>query len=63
MQALERVIALDKAQDMLERDVARVDMRLRQRPTVQMNEAATAEWWRIQAQNLGQSKEFEDTGQ
>jgi cell division protein FtsQ len=39
--ALERVIALEGAQDILTRDVARVDMRLARRPTVQMtNEAA-----------------------
>ena len=41
MRALERVIALEGAQDILTRDVARVDMRLARRPTVQMtNEAA-----------------------
>lgn len=39
--ALERVIALESAQEILTRDVARVDMRLARRPTVQMtNEAA-----------------------
>lgn len=45
--ALERVIALEGAQDVLSRDVARVDMRLGQRPTVRMNENATKEMWRI----------------
>lgn len=41
MRALERVIALEGAQDILTRDVSRVDMRLAHRPTVQMtNEAA-----------------------
>lgn len=41
LRALERVIALEGAQDILSRDVARVDMRLARRPTVQMtNEAA-----------------------
>ena len=41
LRALERVIALESAQDILTRDVARVDMRLGRRPTVQMtNEAA-----------------------
>ena len=39
--ALERVLALESAQDILTRDVAQVDMRLARRPTVQMtNEAA-----------------------
>ncbi|MCR8826390.1 cell division protein FtsQ/DivIB [Pseudosulfitobacter koreensis] len=47
VRALERVIALENAQDVLTRDVARVDMRLAQRPTVKMNEFATQEWWRI----------------
>ena len=47
VQALERVIALENAQEVLSRDVARVDMRLAQRPTVQMNKEATQEWWRI----------------
>ena len=41
LRALERVIALEQAQDILSRDVARIDMRLERRPTVQMtNEAA-----------------------
>ncbi|MEP1520264.1 cell division protein FtsQ/DivIB [Ascidiaceihabitans sp.] len=47
VRALERVIALEGAQDVLSRDVARVDMRLGQRPTVQMNKNATTEMWRI----------------
>ncbi len=47
IQALERVIALEGAQEVLTRDVARVDMRLAQRPTVQMNKEANQEWWRI----------------
>lgn len=45
--ALERVIALDQVQDVLERDLARVDMRLPQRPTIRMNENAVKELWRI----------------
>lgn len=40
--ALDRVIALDAAQDMLERDVAVVDMRNASRPTLRMNEEAAA---------------------
>jgi cell division protein FtsQ len=47
VQALERVIALDGAQDILSRDIARIDMRLGARPTVKMSEYATDEWWRI----------------
>ena len=47
VQALERVIALEGAQEVLTRDVAQVDMRLGDRPTVKMNEEATREWWHI----------------
>ncbi|MBW4707838.1 cell division protein FtsQ/DivIB [Roseobacter sp. YSTF-M11] len=53
VQALERVIALDGAQDILARDVVRVDLRLGARPTVQMSEQATALWWEIK-QGSGQ---------
>ncbi len=48
LQALERVIALEGAQDVLSRDIARVDMRLAKRPTVKMNKAATEQWWTSQ---------------
>lgn len=54
-QALERVIALERAQEILTRDVARVDMRLAQRPTVRMNEEATRDMWQIR-QNAGQTE-------
>jgi cell division protein FtsQ len=43
LRALERVIALEGAQDILTRDVARVDMRLARRPTVQMTSEAAEE--------------------
>lgn len=43
MAAIDRVIALNEAQDLLKRDVAAVDMRNPARPTIRMNtEAATA---------------------
>jgi cell division protein FtsQ len=45
--ALEYVIALEGAQDVLSRDVARIDMRLGGRPTIKMNNDATQELWRI----------------
>lgn len=47
VRALERVIVLDEVQDMLERDVTVVDMRLAGRPTVRMNAPAIEEWWRV----------------
>ena len=45
--ALERVIVLDAANDLLSRDLVTIDMRLGTRPTVRMSETATGEWWRI----------------
>lgn len=51
VRALERVLALNEVQDLLERDVAAVDMRLSARPTVRMTEAAIGEWWRIRQIN------------
>lgn len=38
--AMHRVVALDEAQEMLERDVAVVDMRLAARPTLRLNQPA-----------------------
>ncbi len=43
--ALERVLAVNEVQDLLERDVAVVDMRLGQRPTIRMNKTASEDWW------------------
>ncbi len=51
VRALERVIALGEAHDMLERDVAVVDMRLEARPTLRMTSDAVENWWRIRALN------------
>ena len=45
--AFDRVIALDLAQDMLERDVTIVDMRNAERPTLRMNEDAAAALRRV----------------
>jgi len=42
VQALERVIALQQAQTMLDRDVAVVDMRLGDRPTLRLNPVSAA---------------------
>ncbi len=53
VQALERVIALSEAQDMLERDLLVVDMRLAARPTIRLAEAAAEDWWRISQMTLG----------
>jgi cell division protein FtsQ len=53
VRALERVIVLAEVQDMLERDVAAVDMRLASRPTIRMNENAVSEWWRVTNMTVG----------
>ncbi|WP_299699212.1 cell division protein FtsQ/DivIB [uncultured Tateyamaria sp.] len=47
VQALERVIALDGVDEVLKRDIARIDLRLANRPTVRMTDNSTAEWRRI----------------
>ncbi|MGX9349857.1 cell division protein FtsQ/DivIB [Shimia sp. W99] len=55
VQALERVIALSEAQDLLERNLLVVDMRLAARPTIRLAEAAVEEWWRISQLSFGKS--------
>ncbi|HKL65495.1 MAG TPA: cell division protein FtsQ/DivIB [Roseovarius sp.] len=47
VRAVERVVVLDRASDLLDRDLVSIDMRLGARPTVRMSEHATEEWWRI----------------
>lgn len=47
VRALERVIALDGVDEVLQRDIARIDLRLADRPTVRMTDNSTAEWRRI----------------
>lgn len=51
VRALERVLALNEVQDLLERDVAVVDMRLGARPTIRMTSDAVQDWWRIRKIN------------
>ncbi|WP_278921033.1 cell division protein FtsQ/DivIB [Pseudophaeobacter profundi] len=53
VQALERVIVVSEVQDLLERDVAVVDMRIAARPTVRMTDHAVENWWRIRELNEG----------
>lgn len=50
---LERVIALHEARDLLDRDIARVDMRLTNRPTLRLKDGAMAELRHIQAIEMG----------
>lgn len=53
VRALERVIVLHGAQDMLGRDLASVDMRIAARPTIRLNENAMKDWWTITQMSLG----------
>ena len=49
VQALQRVLALNTARDLLGRDLTVVDMRVAHRPTIRMSEAATRERWKARA--------------
>lgn len=51
VRALERVIALNQGAELLERDVAVVDMRLAARPTIRMSQDAVKDWWKIKQMN------------
>ena len=53
VRALERVIVLNAAHDMLDRDLVAIDMRIGARPTVRLSEYATEEWWRITSMTSG----------
>lgn len=53
VQALQRVIALNSARDLLGRDVAAVDMRLAKRPTIRLNEDAVKQRWKARATDAG----------
>ena len=53
--ALERVIALDEAEDMLGRDLAVIDMRIPGRPTLRMAPGAVDEFRRIKSLEIGGS--------
>jgi cell division protein FtsQ len=57
VQALERVIAMDQAVDMLERDLVAVDLRLPNRPTLRMTDGAVQELHRIRAIEAGEPLE------
>ena len=51
--ALERVIAMDSVMDLLSRDIAAVDLRLGQRPTLRLRDNAVEELRRIKAVEYG----------
>lgn len=53
VQALEQVLALDQAQELLARDLTVIDMRNPVRPTLRMSQTATEELRRIKGLELG----------
>ncbi|WP_421703668.1 cell division protein FtsQ/DivIB [Aliiroseovarius sp.] len=53
VQALEQVLALDQAQELLARDLTVIDMRNPSRPTLRMSQSATEELRRIKGLELG----------
>lgn len=57
VQALERVLALDAARDVLARDVTAVDMRLKGRPTLKMSEEAVGKRRKDRAIEVGLSSD------
>ena len=57
MTALGRVLTLDQARELLSRDVAVVDLRLADRPTIRLNRNAVGELRRIRALNEGVTQE------
>ncbi|WP_020042205.1 cell division protein FtsQ/DivIB [Salipiger mucosus] len=57
VQALERVLAMDEAVDMLARDIAAVDLRLPRRPTLRLRGGAVEDYWRIKALETGEQQQ------
>ncbi|GGG63737.1 cell division protein FtsQ [Salipiger pallidus] len=56
VRALERAIAMDEAVDMLDRDIAAIDLRLSWRPTLRLTEKASENYWRIKALETGEAQ-------
>lgn len=50
---LERVIAMDQAVDLLDRDLVAVDLRLPHRPTIRMTDKAAQQMWQFKATEAG----------
>ena len=46
---LEAIIVMSETRDLLERDIAAIDLRIPQRPTIRLSETAVAEFRRITA--------------
>ena len=51
MKALERVMALDEAEEILARDIAAVDIRNEDRPTIRLTEQALVRLRRVSETN------------
>lgn len=57
LRALERAVAMHLAQDLLDRDVSVVDLRLERRPTLRMAPDAMAEWHRVRGLAVAQGED------
>ncbi len=57
LRALERTVAMHMAQDLLERDVSVIDLRLERRPTLRMAPDAMAEWHRVRGLAVAQGED------
>jgi cell division protein FtsQ len=51
--ALERIVAMAQVQDLLERDVSVVDLRIGNRPTLRVAEQSVEAWWSVRKTSLG----------
>lgn len=51
--ALERIVAMAQVQDLLERDVSVVDLRIGNRPTLRVAENSVENWWDVRKTSLG----------
>lgn len=52
-QALERVVAMSQVQDLLDRDLAIIDMRLADRPTLRIADRSVETWWQVRQSYQG----------
>lgn len=57
VQAIERTLALDSAEDLLSRDFTQLDLRLAARPTIRLSAPALAAWREITGQAPGPSSD------
>ncbi|MGR3838391.1 MAG: cell division protein FtsQ/DivIB [Cognatishimia sp.] len=52
-EALQRIVAMAQVQDLLERDLSVVDLRIPERPTLRVAENSIESWWGVRKASLG----------